>query len=91
MSAAIKTPMLQPLARKILSVLKDGMLHTYGELKSMLWDELGCRATVAEHVKRIRKSLPRGQAIVCVQRGHHRGYMLVRLVGEALRLALTDE
>lgn len=73
---------MTPIEQKMFKLLSDGMFHTRTEVHSCLYDELGKLSNIKHHISTLRKKLPLGYLIVCVNRGKL-GYQMVRSISSA--------
>lgn len=66
---------------KMFLILSDGQRHTVEELHACC--ATSTRENVQVHISNLRKKLPVGHDIVCVNHSRKTHYQLVRLVGSA--------
>lgn len=69
---------LTPSEQRIWNLLKDGRPHRVAELQELLWDELSSRGAVWTLVCCLRKKLPPGIEIVCINDRRASVYRLIR-------------
>jgi DNA-binding response OmpR family regulator len=75
---------LNPTETRILRILSDGMMHTEGELRSCLNDELSGACVIRVHVCKLRRKLLPGLFIVRINDSRNgAGYQMARCINSS--------